>query len=40
MSDKWALVGNGYNTFCKLGNLMDDIYGFCSDAERRTDAID
>lgn len=31
------VYGNGYNSRCTLGNLMDDVFGFCSDAERGTD---
>lgn len=31
------VYSNGYNSMCTLGNLMDDVLGFCSDAERRDD---
>lgn len=28
------IYGNGYNSYCQLGNNISYIYGFCSEAER------
>lgn len=34
------IYSNGYNCLCDLENIMNNVYDFCSKAERRDDETD